>query len=889
MALGSFLSVEQIEKNWKREQASTTVKGTPVSKDVNCKSNQEKYKLDKADFVFSTGIITDTLPFAYAYRVTTRLVGQPVICMAVQPMGGSMLATGTTAYSPGTYVFLAYSQLMGFGLILGSFDRPQGLEEYNIKRNISNVCRTHDEVTDKGILINSSNNNGSFNASQLKYEEHTDIPEWGLSFISGMRWYVNPFMTLMGTNDYTNLTLFECDHLLRLSGINMQQRTSGRENEWLNDEGEYIEYLGSSLYPWEHFGAYYKPGKDVMEKKDKNEWHAEGSIVNYYEPAEKDIRPFHRFMEFGGWLGQGELTQIVLPPAPEPPLHLAKFKKNDDLLASARTHTDMMGNITMRSMGGISITKDGLIPASHRINRPDEFSAKYGDNKDNYNNDSLTLPTYLQSAQTFTTNGITAALGIYDTSGYSKNWRDIFQLAYHTDDYYTPEETSIKGKYDLKSIYAPHYSKLVAETYLEDAESKDVHIDDKRVINYTGNEAGIHILKEGGIVIYDGYGSEIRMINGEITISCAGDLNLRPGKNVNIWGGNDVIIRANDTVDVSTSKKSIRLKAEENVEILGGNNKQGGVIIESKGVGDTYNFDKNGDEIETTGIVLKSADSPIALLGQELYLRCGGDGGTGNGIKIDAGKGKANIDLVAQDINEYINGVHKIDFLKSTSVDKVTYFKESEVKLVGETTITKSMWVDGEIKNAKDIICCGTINSFGNQSGMITPFNLFTREKHNEDIDKHTEPPLKTEPKYMTSVYTTEYTEGKYKEHKIGNDQLINSLSFSFRTDEQLNLGNYLVLEDLWQQIDRESYNEANKWEEKPVQNTVGITYPYPGKKNYQEPIYITQSYVIADFNSSVYTDRSVENHATSPGGPYKAEKYGNQEKVSLNSYKVIK
>ena len=889
MALGSFLGVEQIESNWKREAAANNVKGTPVSKDVNCKSNQEKYKLDKADFVFSTGIITDSLPFEYAYRVTTRLVGQPIICLAIQGMGGAMLASGTAAYAPGTYVFIAYSHLMGCGLIIGAFDKPQGMEEYNIKRNVSNVCRTHDEVTDKSILINSITDNGGFNASQLKFEEHNDIPEWGLSFTSGMRWYVSPFITLMGTNDYTNLTLFECDHLLRLSGINMQQRTSGRENEWLNDEGEYMEYLGSSLHPWEHFGAYYKPGKEVMEKKPKPEWHGEGSVINYYETVEKEIRPFHRFMEFGGWLGQGDLVQVVLPPPPNPPLQFAKFRQKEELLSAARTHTDMMGNITMRSMGGISITKDGLIPASHRINRPDEFSAKYGDNGGNYSNDKLKLPTYLQVAQTFTSPGITSALGIYDTSGFSKNWRDIFQLAYHTDDYYTPEETDIKGKYELKSIYAPHYGSLASEQYLEDAESKNIDIDDKRKIAYTGNEAGIHLLKEGGIVIYDGYGSEIRMINGEITISAAGDINLRPGKTLNLWGGKDVIIRAKDTVDVSTSNKSIRLKAEENVEILGGNNSTGGVIIESKGVGDDYDFDKNGDEIKTTGIVLKSAKSPIALLGQELYLRCGGDGGTGTGIKIDAGKGKANIDLIANDINEYVNGTHRIDFLKSKEVDKVTYFKSSEVKLVGETTVTKSMWVDGELKNAKDIVCCGTINSFGNQSGYITPFNQPTREKHIEDIDKHTEPPLKTEPKSMTTVYTTEYTEGKYKEHKIGNDKLINALSFSFRTDEQLGLDNYLVLEDLWQQIDRESNNEAQTWEEKKVRNAVGSTYPYPGKKNFQQPIYVTQAYVIADFNDEVYTDRRVAKHATSPSGPYKQEKYGNQSKKSLNSYRVIK
>ena len=43
------------------------------------------------------------------------------------------------------------------------------------------------------------------------------------------------------------------------------------------------------------------------------------------------------------------------------------------------------------------------------------------------------------------------------------------------------------------------------------------------------------LLEDGTVVIGDGYGAEIRMCAGSITISAPGDVWLKPGKNAQMW------------------------------------------------------------------------------------------------------------------------------------------------------------------------------------------------------------------------------------------------------------------------------------------------------------------------------------------------------------------
>lgn len=887
--LSTDIQNRKFEEKRRSIEGKNTTTGLFPAGDSNNNAHETNYKLDSSnDFHIGVGIIQDTVPFNYCYRVMTDLVGVPIVCTTMQPMGGVCQANCLNAYEVGTYVVVAYSRRLLHGIILGTYEKPKGLDEYNIKVNLSDVCRTVEETTYKGVLLNDKHGGGSINGSMYKLEEHTDVSEYGVAFMTGMKLFIDPYLVLLALNDYTGITIFESDSLLRISGINYQLRSSGKELEYLNDEGEYIEYEGTALHPWEQFGYYKKPKDDVMEPKKETEWHTEGSTLNYYMPVVDNLQPFHRHIKFGGWLGQGDLTQIAAPYADK---DFIKFGDKDPVNCVSRIHNSLDGMVSIRSTKGISITKDGVIPAALRVQRPDEINFSIGDNKQNYQQKDLLQPKDIKITASVN-KCMQEMLGILDYSGYQKNWKDIFQLAYHSRDYHIAEESKLKNK----SLQAPDYSKLKSNFVLDNSDDKyTLDIDDNRKnIEYNEVEAGIHILPSGGIVIYDGAGSEIRMVGGNITISCAGDINIKPGRYAHIWSGKDTIIKANKAIDISSTKESVRIKAEKNLELLGANDKSSnhGVIIESKSEAKSYKFTALGDDIVTNGIVLKSEKSPVAMLGDVAYIRAGVGDRNGSGVYIDSGKGAGNIYTISKQFCEYIETLHTINFTDMTSaeVDVTTFFSKTKNGINGPLVVTDNLFVDGQVQSARNMITCEAIIAFDNIDKFVRLLSPGGKDNILKNIENNVKEPEETKPKSYTNELMTSVQTNIYNPLGIGADIVETSLGFSFRTTGQLQLpGNYYVYEDLWQHISNASGKSTNKWSEKPVIAYAGESYPFPGKEMFKQPSYITQETVIADFKNKRYIDRKVSEGATAPGeGKYAEPQYGAQHIVSLQTYPIV-
>ena len=869
----------------------TATQQRPVG-DSSCALGAKERSTRNEQFRIGTGVILDSIPLSHTYRVSTSLMGTPIVCQVLSTtVSGYPFGASNTGYPPGAEVIIAYNNKSNIGIILGGYNPPQGLERYAFRTLLSGVTRRdgEDESTFYSIFMNYKQDqaNGSYHADNFGIDEHTDVPEWGMTYVNGTKIFTDPYLILIGTDDYTGISVFQRDSLLRLSGINLQMRTFGREDEYFVDEEEYIEYRGSSIMPYEQFGYPYRPTK-AIEEHPRDTWYVPNSTISPQEPVVINIQPFHRIMEMGGWLGQGKLTQVMSPRKDETYMEYNKDSKEKH--AVARTQVDVAGRIALSSAKGISITKDGCIPAFTRRYRPDEIHEDKGDSYYNYFHTALTLPKEIKNKEAYS-NSMQSAIGIQDYHGYNKNWNEVFQIAYHTDDYQFPEESAMQHK----SIAAPDYKTLSGSYLLPEEQTYSLDIDDNRNYKeYTQNEAGIHILPSGGIVIYDGAGSEIRFVNGQLTISCAGDINIKPGRNLHLWAGKDIIARSNKTTDISSSNGSVRVKAEENLELLGANNgsSKHGIILESKSTGVTYDFSSLGDDIQTNGIVLKAKNSPVALVGDIAYIRCGDGTNPGKGVVLDAGKGEMNITCLAKNIQEYVSGIHGINFDKDSpsDIESSTTFRKDMTTIVGHTIITKDLVMDGRLIMAKDIVCCGTITSFGNQSGLISPFGVKTREKNLEYIDKNTEVPEEKYPKMYTQIYTKQIETMLYKESRIGNDVVLAGLGFSFRTDEQLNLPpDYYVYEDMWQHIAANSNKVPNTWTENSVVCTAGTTYPFPGKQKFTQPTFVTQEATIADFNNRIYIDRQVKDHATKPGeSKYEEPEYSPQQAKSLNDYPVV-
>ena len=191
--------------------------------------------------------------------------------------------------------------------------------------------------------------------------------------------------------------------------------------------------------------------------------------------------------------------------------------------------------------------------------------------------------------------------------------------------------------YDLKNQYArvdgqgtqnPDYYVPQEEDLSPLADKYDSQFTNSETVKlnkFDDRHAGIYIGEDGSIILRDAWGSEIVMLGGNITLSCAGNIMVLPGKSQLTIAGDDIVQKAQNSVDIHASKHDVRLSATRNMEILGGGDEtqhSGGVIIESRGKGaGAWDGEEKGESAMASGITLRTNKQAIVIDGQYLIAR----------------------------------------------------------------------------------------------------------------------------------------------------------------------------------------------------------------------------------------------------------------------------
>ena len=151
----------------------------------------------------------------------------------------------------------------------------------------------------------------------------------------------------------------------------------------------------------------------------------------------------------------------------------------------------------------------------------------------------------------------------------------------------------------------PHIAPIGNKQYYDlpdTIELKDPHTGKTYI--YFKSSSGIRYDSDGSLVFYDGYGSEIRMTRGNIIISPASDLILRPGRDLHGMIGRHTAIVSNRDVTVHSSTSDVYIKGNHNVSVLSGVDGSGGMLIDDRG---------------DTGILMRSL-SMAAFTAKDLYV-----------------------------------------------------------------------------------------------------------------------------------------------------------------------------------------------------------------------------------------------------------------------------
>lgn len=298
--------------------------------------------------------------------------------------------------------------------------------------------------------------------------------------------------------------------------------------------------------------------------------------------------------------------------------------------------------------------------------------------------------------------------------------------------YYRQLELADRVAYDLKNSYA-RLDGAPTEFYVpqeEDLEGQVKDVYDKdftdsitvKLEKYDKRRSGIWQGEDGSIIIRDAWGSEIVMIGGNIQLSCAGNVEILPGKTALTLAGDDIVHKAQNSIDISSADKDVRVNAYKNVQVLAGvdDDHPGGITLEARGTAGPWggvslaSLDptSGGETLGSSGILLKSHEGTVVTDAKDVILKStkqtslvSGDG------KIAGGEG--SIRLSADDVHALGKSVNLLSEDGALVLGETAILAAGSVVVCGDKSASvfqgmdmmiPLMWASGDKNVAADTL-----------------------------------------------------------------------------------------------------------------------------------------------------------------------------------------
>ena len=302
------------------------------------------------------GQVIHALPHMHWYKVQMGGLGfQPCCALSTAglvPMGVRNVGT----YAPNSAVLVFMPDGLTFGIILGaippmSLDNSVVLPDWLTQGGGAGLFR---EDAHKFPIKGTYQSGGVLDWSAGRPLDETAF-DFGWISATGLRIVLNDYEIQIAVNEMCGVWFNYIDSYTRLAGSNLDVVSSVHSESTRDDEGEARYARGIATYPWEAIGKY-TPDAEAFKSNDDQAvqyelFEAKVDLVN------QDTQPFYRFVEYGGYLGQGHLRAIVTPRY-KLILNLAHplpYPFASDLYASAtwqgvlKRKDEMLGNRTVKN------------------------------------------------------------------------------------------------------------------------------------------------------------------------------------------------------------------------------------------------------------------------------------------------------------------------------------------------------------------------------------------------------------------------------------------------------------------------------------------------------------------------------------------------------------
>lgn len=723
-----------------------------------------------------------------------------VVVLEPREQWGYILGAKPTIVQDGNYCF---SDFVCQGSGVGFHDR---------------YCAAYiNNTKDSGGVIDFSNNRPLDNL----------ITDWGYTTVTGVMLHLDPFMTFMRVNESTGLWCFYPEGHTRLSGQSLEFASDSSYSESGVDAGETFTYYGEAMYPWEVMGIV-DPVVTFNKTVDDIEIHKTHS-AGKYEPLYANQQPIFRYEEYGGYLANGHMRQMSLPHALNDGSESTPNRLSDAStdICVFREHVGIDGSYSVASAKSVRITKQTLIPSFSRIKARNDNSEK-ADKPATYNasgwfNDNARLEHKLGDlSDADSTKTVAQAI---DRLAHDCNLKQVIGIGMHSGDFLLPEASDNAFASWQDTL---NFDSLKSDTKIATVTPETYKLDHRTQAKFYKLLQMLEFADDGSVILQGGYGERIVFARGEIFIDAPGNINIRPGKSAVVLAGDDAIIKARNSFDITASYKDGRIATARNLHTLSGASGYGGTLIENRATSKEQSFPSSGGEaVESSGIVMKAANSLVSATASEIYLRTGSASGgvaTGN-IVLDADNGSADIITLASTHRRFIKvsandsfGENPNNITATNVTNRVSSFIDTGL------TVNGSMQVSGGMRIRTGLtITAGHVSSpSGGYVGTIGP----DQDRALQYIDST----AKANREAANKSYT-EYKQDYYGNEKIGAADVQKKISFGFRTERDYGTTNWEAPEAYWQQLAKGS-GAVTAWQEPAVKyQNVNNTYAWPGSK----------------------------------------------------------
>jgi hypothetical protein len=810
------------------------------------------------DSPIRVGRILLSLPYVHCYKVQISGRSAPTVATALTNF--SMMPTGVRSgetLAPNSQVLIWLPKSGTLAYILGvippsTSDDSMNLADY-IQQGGNSGPKQVEAVRNIPKAMDDSMSwvpQGGGRPIDGTHGEFVRMSETGIGIL------IDSFQAYLRVNEACGLWLNYFDNYAKLAALSLNITSYCEHNAQMYDEGENFALRGYCTFPWESTGMY-SSGDKFSKANDKEKV----QLDKKFPFAEEDVEdlaqtPVYRLTDYAGYMGQG-WNRTLMKPAGTGGKRLMTDDDNDIGLFNEFLALD--GSYSVRSAKQITLAKYPLIPNPRRIRAAEDakgddltedndyrFSGEFGTGDEHKAEEWDTsavndLPNLMKPA------------GILDMMAHHYNWKSTYPFFYHKKDYRYPEESEGTSLSSVK-FYAGRFE----EAYVEIKDATSIKISDAYGdVDYYNTASFFSLTDDGSVVIGDGYGSQITMTGGQIRLEAGGDVMLMSGSRV-VTLARESITRTKGSIDISSSDKDVRIKAENNLHMLGG-----GILIESSlpGISQLYR-DKIGEEVNAGGISLLAKGSSVNLLSNDIYMRAGldenGTSGAFGSVIVDVNHGKgayANYANYHSFFNSNGLGIWhspKGEDDAKEAIDKAHFFSPF-VSAISGPTINQGGFVaigdDAYIGAESDIFSEGGCYVLGRMACLDGWMGIGDSSQGTfaEQLARFFDAFSGIEDiliEWGKTVFDFSFKTW-WEWPRPGNKELLeNEIGFSFRDTSDTKAAAYgytkdkfFMLETRYQQLDRAGLSSGGgqAWTESPVEYQGKELYPWPGKINWED------------------------------------------------------